>query len=151
MAGVALVGIVLAGCGSASPSVPSVSPSLSGVPASADVIASANAGSSLPPTCSSAALEVRGWRMAGGTGTAHADLYFTNVGSTQCSLAGQPTIVEFLTADGAPIPITPVGARSEPLMRLVMRPPGAQAVAKMRAHSPHSSSRATRRHIEPSG
>lgn len=81
-----------------------------------------DAGSSIPPPCTAAALQVKGGRMPGGTGTANAFLYFTNIGSTPCSLSGQPKSVAFLTTDGSALPITPEGPPPDALKPATLAP-----------------------------
>jgi Protein of unknown function (DUF4232) len=61
-------------------------------------------------------------RGAGGTGTAHADLYFTNVGSMSCSLSGEPKRVEFLRIDGRALAITPQGPEPPPVPAATLGP-----------------------------
>lgn len=68
--------------------------------------------------------------MGGGTGTAHADLFFTNAGAAPCSLSGQPSSVEFLTASGAPLRITPTGPLPDAVPPAVLVP-GAKDAASV--------------------
>jgi photosystem II stability/assembly factor-like uncharacterized protein len=77
---------------------------------------------SLPPTCLASALQVRGGSIGGGTGTAHAEILFTNVGSSPCSLSGQPKTVEFLTANGIPLALMPTGAQPDPVPPATLAP-----------------------------
>lgn len=121
IARVALAGMALAGCGSAAAPAASISPSLSATGTSA-IKASASAVASPPPACSAASLELRGGRIAGGTGTAHADLYFTNVGPAPCSLMGQPKSVVFLIADGSPLAVTTTGPEPDPVPPATLAP-----------------------------
>ena len=58
-----------------------------------------------PVACSAADLTVRGGRIGGGTGTAHGDVYFTNVGTVACTLAGAPVLIALIRADGSQLPI----------------------------------------------
>ena len=69
--------------------------------------------------------------MGGGTGTAHADLSFTNVGSAPCSLSGKPTRIAFLRADGTALPIAPQGPDADPVPPATLAPGvrGAASVA----------------------
>jgi hypothetical protein len=124
-AAVALLGVALGACGSAGPSVTVVAsarPSNSPTGTPADTTASPGIVGSLPSPCNAARLEVRGGRMGGGTGTAHADLYFTNVGSMSCSLSGEPKRVEFLRTDGTALAITPQGPEPPPVPAATLGP-----------------------------
>jgi hypothetical protein len=122
---IALLGIALAACGSAGSSVTVVAsarPSSSATGTPADTTASPGIVGSLPSPCDAARLEVRGGGGAGGTGTAHADLYFTNVGSMPCSLSGEPKRVEFLRTDGTALAITPQGPEPPPVPAATLGP-----------------------------
>ena len=124
-AAVTLLGVALAACGSPGPSVtvvPSAQPSDRTAGTPVDTTASPGIVGSLPAPCNAARLEVRGGRGAGGTGTAHADLYFTNVGSMSCSLAGEPKRVEFLRIDGRALAITPQGPEPPPVPAATLGP-----------------------------
>lgn len=70
--------------------------------------------SPVPVACAADNLQIRGGRMSGGTGTAHGDVYFTNVGSTPCSLSGDPTTIELLRADGSTLPLVPLAPEATP-------------------------------------
>jgi hypothetical protein len=82
-----------------SPSLEALTPTLA-VPASAVPLT----------TCVAADLTMRGGRMSGGTGTAHVDLFFTNVGVAACTLTGAPISTVFLRADGSQLPIATLPA-----------------------------------------
>jgi Protein of unknown function (DUF4232) len=131
MRGIRLVGMIVlfvvaaSGCGSATGSATattSVRPSSMAASATIETTASPSSTSSLPLPCDAATLEVRGGRMGGGTGTAHADLYFTDVGPKACSLAGKPKSVEFLRADGRPLAITSQGPEPDPVPPATLAP-----------------------------
>lgn len=104
---VVAMALALGGCSatpSATPTVPS--PSQEAVAPT-----SAPSASALPPrTCFAADLTVRGGRMGGGTGTAHVDLFFTNVATVPCSLSGAPILTALLRADGSQLPIATLPA-----------------------------------------
>lgn len=121
-AGTVLAVVVLAGCGSTIPSGGSTPSSSGATLASAGATPAVSASSPLPPACLAVDLRVRGGRMSGGTGTAHADLFFTNVGPAPCSLTGQPARVEFLTAGGTPLALTPTGPQPDPVPPATLAP-----------------------------
>lgn len=132
MRGVSLAGICavawlsFAAC-SPAPSVapaatPSASPSSSASSPTAQATATPAQSAPLPAACLARDLRVRGGRAGGGTGTAHADLFFTNAGAAPCSLSGEPSSVEFLTASGAPLRITPTGPLPDAVPPAVLVP-----------------------------
>jgi hypothetical protein len=66
-------------------------------------------------------LRARGGRQGGGFGTAHADVEFTNLGTTPCMLSGAPT-VSVVRSDGSTLPIQS-GSASTMTFAAVVLPP----------------------------
>jgi hypothetical protein len=52
--------------------------------------------------------------MGGGTGTAQADISFTNVGTAPCTIGGDPAAIELLAADGSVLPTAAVAPAATP-------------------------------------
>jgi photosystem II stability/assembly factor-like uncharacterized protein len=121
------VGLPMAG---ASPTTVPSPVAVTGEDASPGSSATPVSGSSSAPSCRAADLQIRGGRMGGGTGTAHADAYFTNVGPAPCSLSGDPVAVEFLRADGTALPIIAQAPEATPGPPVVLQP-GAQDAASL--------------------
>jgi hypothetical protein len=75
-------------------------------------------GSAAPGACQASQLRVHGGRMGGGTGTVQADAYLTNVGTSPCTLGGDPAAIELLRADGsvlATVAATPAATPGPPV------------------------------------
>ena len=88
-------------------------------------------GSPSAPPCRAADLRIHGGRGAGGTGTALAQVYFTNVGPAPCSLSGYPAATGLLRADGAALLIVAQapGATPGPPVTLAAGAPDAASLA----------------------
>jgi hypothetical protein len=113
---------------------PSAAPTVASPSAESVTPTSAATASGPPPrACTAADLSVRGGRMGGGTGTAHVDVYFTNVGAAACTLAGAPISIALLRADGSQLPIATLPADPDALggapAVLFPRTPDAASVA----------------------
>ncbi len=67
-----------------------------------------------PGACQASQLRVHGGRMGGGTGTVEADAYLTNVGTSPCTLGGDPAAIDLLRADGSVLPTVAAAPAATP-------------------------------------
>ena len=114
-------GVVVVGSGNGSPDAPGKV----WVASAESPVSATTAG-----PCDAAQLRVHGGRMGGGTGTAQADVSFTNVGTSPCALAGDPASIELLASDGSVLPTvaaTPAATPGPPVLLM----PGATDAANL--------------------
>ena len=116
-------GLVVVGSGNGPPDAPG--PGKVWVATAESPVSATTAG-----PCDAAQLRVHGGRMGGGTGTAQADLSFTNVGSAPCTLAGNPMSIELLAADGSVLPTVAASPAATPGPPVTL-PPGATGAANL--------------------
>ncbi len=84
-------------------------------------------GSATPGACLASQLRVHGGRMGGGTGTVQADAYLTNVGTSPCTLGGDPAAVELLASDGSALPTVAAAPAATPGPPVTLTPGVADA------------------------
>jgi len=124
---VLVVAVVLAGCGTHASvdSATAASSSHGGSPAWS--VTNDASTPTLGGACRAGSLRARGGRQGAGFGVAHADVEFTNLGATSCTLTGTPAVT-ILRSDGSALPVQSRTASNVTLAAVVL-PPDASSAA----------------------